>query len=124
MDNPANQSRAPVIDRKVIADIGAIGSGEAILHRVLGLFETKVPEAVEDIEKLSAAQDREALASAVHALKSMCANIGARRAAAAACHDLECLARSNRHFDAADGVARIAREVAEAIREIRRLRAA
>jgi len=122
MDEPPNQT-SPVIDRKVIAELGAIGAGETVLKRVLGLFEAKVPAAIEDIERLSAAEDRKALADAVHALKSMCSNIGAQRAAAA-CDDLECLARSGEDFDVADRVARISREAAEAIREVRQLRAA
>jgi HPt (histidine-containing phosphotransfer) domain-containing protein len=113
----------PVIDRGVIAELGAIGMDGALLTRVLHLFEAKVPDAVIGIERLSAAADRKGLADAVHALKSMCANIGALRAAAA-CHDLECLARGGGDFDAADGVARIAREVAEALREVRLLGAA
>ena len=121
--NPAfGNPGAPVIDHEVISELKSLGSG-TLLERVLGLFVTKVPEALGDIAKLSVQADRRAFADAVHGLKSMCLNIGARRAAAA-CDELEALARGNGEFDPISGTARIAREAAEAIREISLLRAA
>jgi HPt (histidine-containing phosphotransfer) domain-containing protein len=111
----------PVIDREILGEIGGIGVDGALLERVLGLFEAKAPAAVGDIERLAIAADRSALADAVHALKSMCANIGARKAAAA-CEELERLARTDGDFDAAEGVARVAREAGEAIRVVKLLR--
>jgi HPt (histidine-containing phosphotransfer) domain-containing protein len=113
----------PIIDRDIIADLSGTGVAGLLLKRVLGLFEAKVPAAVAEIECLSATEDRRALADAVHALKSICANIGALRAAAA-CDELEWLARSGADFDAAGGAALIAHEVAEAMREVRLLCAA
>ena len=94
-----------------------------MLERVLGLFEAEVPLAVEDVEKLAITADRLALADAVHALKSMCSNIGARRAAMA-CDDLEKLARSGEDFDAANGAARIACEVAQVLHAVHEMRVA
>jgi HPt (histidine-containing phosphotransfer) domain-containing protein len=123
MDRTSNQSGRPIIDSDIIADLRETGTGGTLLKRVLGLFEERVPRAVEDIGRLAMVADRKALADAVHGLKSMCTNIGAQRAAAA-CDDLEWLARGEANFDAADGVARIAREVAEAISEVRLLLAA
>src|SRR5437762_10254726 len=109
-----------VIDQTIITDLSGIGGSRALLDRVLGLFEAKVPQAVEGIERLAMTADRSALADAAHALKSMCSNIGAERAAIA-CDDLEKLARSSGDFDAASGAARIAREVAEVLRAVQQI---
>lgn len=113
----------PVIDAGIIADLRGTGAGGALLERVLGLFETKAPQAIANIARLAATPDRTELADAVHALKSMCANIGALRAAAA-CDAVERQARGDGQFDAVQGAAMIAGEVAEALREVRSLRAA
>jgi HPt (histidine-containing phosphotransfer) domain-containing protein len=113
----------PVIDGRIIADLSEIGGDGMLLERVLGLFEARVPDAVETIARLSVACDRQALADAVHGLKSMCASIGAARAAAA-CDELEELARTGGDLDAAVTVGRISAEVADAICAVRLLRAA
>ena len=76
----------------------SIGGSEALFRRVLDLFAGRVPQAVEQVTALSEASDMVALADAAHALKSMCANIGASRAVDA-CHALELAARTGADFD-------------------------
>lgn len=67
--------------------------------------------------------DLKALADAVHALKSMCANIGARRALMA-CDELELLARTGQDFDAGAKIGNIAREIEATLAEVKKIRAA
>ena len=104
-------------------ELRKIGGSDALYHRVLDLFAARVPQAVETTEILSHGGGLKELADAAHALKSMCANIGARRAATA-CNDLELAARTGEVLDASAGMAAIIREVRRALAEINRLRAA
>ncbi|CAN5203908.1 N/A [soil metagenome] len=117
-------SALPVIDHEIIGELKSIGGeGGKLLKRVLTLFMENVPTSLTEIEALAIQSDRRALADAVHALKSMCANIGAKRAQEA-CDDLELLARTGASFAPAEKVAVIAREVATALQEVERLKAA
>lgn len=115
----------PVIDMGVIAELRDVGGarGRHLLERVLSLFAERAPPAIDEVSSLARGNDLAALADAVHALKSMCASIGAKRAFRA-CHELEHLARRGAHFDAAAEAARLSAELALALREAETLRAA
>ena len=113
----------PVLDLSVIGELRAIGGNDALFRRVLDLFASRVPQAVHKVETMRHCADLTAMADAVHALKSLCANIGARRATAA-CHDLEYAARTGEVFDAGEKIGAIAAEVLGVMGEIARLRAA
>lgn len=112
-----------LLDPAVIGELKAIGGSEILFRRVLDIFAAKVPEAVSGLQALASSEDRKAMADAAHALKSMCANIGATRALAA-CHTLEHAARTGETFDAGALTAAIAREAAQVLREVEALRAA
>lgn len=111
-----------VLDPATIADLKNIGGSEALFRRVLDLFAGRVPQAIEKVEQMSGGEDLAALADAAHALKSMCANIGALRAVSA-CHDLEHAARTDQDFEAGEKMAAITREIRRAMAEVERLRA-
>ena len=108
----------PLLDQTILAELG--GDGSDLVKRVSRLFIDHVPDALAEIDRNAVGDDVIALADAVHALKSMCANIGAARAAAA-CHHLETLARTGQSFDAADHAAIIAHEAQAALAEVARL---
>jgi signal transduction histidine kinase/CheY-like chemotaxis protein/HPt (histidine-containing phosphotransfer) domain-containing protein len=112
-----------ILDPEVLAELRSIGGSDALFHRVLDIFASKVPSAVEALEIVKETGDLQAMADAAHALKSMCANIGARRALDA-CHELEHAARTGAAFDAGEKLAVIAREIGFVVREVEELRAA
>lgn len=112
-----------VLDSATITDLRNIGGSDALFRRVLDLFAGRVPSAIEKVEQMAGGDDLVALADAAHALKSMCANIGALRAVAA-CHDLEDAARTGGAFDAGEKLAVISREIRVAMAEVERLRSA
>ena len=114
---------AVILDAGVIAELRNIGGSSALFHRVLDLFAGRVPQAVESVSALSESGDAKALADAAHALKSMCANIGAFRAVDA-CHALERAARSGEDFDPGQSVASIIHEVRLVMTEVQKLRKA
>lgn len=116
---PTDPAPEPVLDRAVIAGLAELGNGQAVLRKVLRLFLAHAPEAVAAIRRTVATAEPVALADAVHGLKSMCANIGAKRTAAA-CHALETLARTGGSWTA-DHIERIGCEVDAAIAELRSL---
>ena len=127
---PPLQAEAPppgaaqaVLDSATINDLRRIGGSEALFRRVLDLFAGRVPQAVDKLQAMGSAEDREALADAAHALKSMCANIGALRAVSA-CDDLELAARTQADFDLGTKLSAIVREVRLTLNEVERLRAA
>ena len=113
----------PVLDEPVLDELRTIGGSNNLFKRVLDLFAGRMPQAVDTAEMLSHGQDMTALADAVHALKSMCANIGAKRAASA-CNDLELAARTGGVFDAASHMAIILHEISVAMAQVERLRMA
>ena len=118
-----NMDAPPVLDFSVTDELRTIGGSDALFRRVLDLFASRVPQAVDRVESLRHSSDLAAMADAAHALKSMCANIGARRATAA-CHDLEHAARTGETFDAGGKIGAIASEMLSVMAEIERLRAA
>ena len=111
------------LDPEVISELKQIGGSDALFRRVLDIFASKAPAAVESLEILGETGDAAAMADAAHALKSMCANIGAR-GALAACDELERAARSGGAFDPGRLLADIGREVGWVMREVEVLRAA
>ncbi len=111
------------IDHSIIGELRLIGGTVGLLNRVLTLFVQNAPGSLADIERLAQEQDIAGLADAVHALKSMCASLGARRAGDA-CVDLEKMARAGHAFDAPHMVQAIVRETTAAMVEADRLRAA
>jgi HPt (histidine-containing phosphotransfer) domain-containing protein len=113
----------PVLDRSVIADIRAIGGNDDLFRRILDLFVSKAPQAIAKVESLRDSSDLANLANAAHALKSLCANIGARRATAA-CDQLEHAARNGDSFEAGEKIGAIAAEMFAVMIEVERLRAA
>jgi HPt (histidine-containing phosphotransfer) domain-containing protein len=112
-----------VIDQSIIGELRSIGGTVGLLNRVLTLFVENAPGSLADIERLAQEQDIAGLANAVHALKSMCASLGARRAGEA-CVNLEKLARAGEKFNAPQMVEVIVRETNAALVEAGRLRAA
>ena len=79
-----------------------------------GLGRSATRAALTKLEATANADDLKALADAAHALKSMCANMGAARVAAA-CNQLEHSARTDEPLDVASHVAQISRELSAAI---------
>lgn len=108
----------PVLDEEVMADLRDSGGGSSdLLMRVFKLFEDNAPAGMQEIEDTAQSDDRKALADAVHALKSMCANIGAARVADA-CHTLELAARNGEEIDLGTSIAKISSELTEALAEV------
>jgi CheY-like chemotaxis protein len=114
---------AGVLDPAVIAELKNIGGNDQLFRRVLDLFASRVPQAVDKVMNMQELADPAALADAAHALKSMCANIGAKRASAA-CHDLEHAARAGDPFEPGEMIAQVGTEMRIVLAEIERLRAA
>jgi len=115
--------RLPVLDEDVLADLRDSGGGsDGLIKRVFELFSDNAPGSFSDIQKASQNSDKVALADAVHALKSMCANIGAAKAAAA-CHVLELAARQDEDVDVGAAIAEISATMNEALGQIRQLQA-
>ena len=112
---------AATLDPGVLAELRNIGGSTALFRRVLDLFAGRVPQAVESVSALAEGSDMRALADAAHALKSMCANIGAFRAVDH-CHALELAARGGETFDPVESVAAITREIRQVMSEVQRLR--
>ena len=110
--------RLALLDQSILQELG--GAGSDLVERVGRLFVEHVPGALKAIEESAGGGDATALADAVHALKSMCANIGAARAAAA-CNELETLARSGQVDDPSAFIARIESEAEAALEAVARL---
>jgi two-component system sensor histidine kinase BarA len=116
--NPAAPADSP-IDPDVIGEIRELSSnGSGLLGRTIGLFDEHAPAALEKIELLSASDDRPALADAVHALKSLAANIGARDLARH-CNQLENSVRRNEPYDLPASLKDIALSLHQARAELR-----
>ena len=86
----------------------------ALLGRILSLFEKHAPDAVKTIGMLAANGETGALADAVHALKSMSANIGAERLAAL-CGNMEQAANAGLRPDNLEDLDRLYGETLESI---------
>jgi HPt (histidine-containing phosphotransfer) domain-containing protein len=123
LDDFADKNAAPALDPFVIDELRKVGGNHAFFQRILNLSSSHLSRAVERVENMRHSTDLAAIADAVHALKSICSNIGARRATAA-CHALEHAARTGRCFDTGERIGLIAAEMLDVMTEIERLRAA
>lgn len=114
----------PILDQEVLADLEASGGGDGkLLNRVFELFTENGPSCFEEIEKVSQHDDEQALADAAHGLKSMCANIGAAKAAAA-CHALELAMRTEQEIDVGEAIVDISNSLQQTMVEIKQHQAA
>jgi signal transduction histidine kinase/CheY-like chemotaxis protein/HPt (histidine-containing phosphotransfer) domain-containing protein len=89
-EDAAKDAVAPLIDMDTLDTIEEMQPGGELVARVIALFKKTTPDALEAVQK--AADDPAALASAAHALKSLCRSIGAARLGNA-CDDIETRAR-------------------------------
>ncbi len=107
-----------LIDTSVVAELKSIGRNGALFHRVIALFMKNVPVALKELKELASSEDAAGLADSVHALKSMCASLGARKAANA-CNELEALARAGKDFNAPEMVGVIANQTHASMERLR-----
>jgi len=79
----ASAAALPALNLDVMEDIRAMQlPGDDLVGRICGLFRFHAPSAIDRIADVIKGADRPAIASAVHALKSLCRNVGAERLAA------------------------------------------
>jgi len=117
----ASGKELPVLDDEVLADLRESGGGsDGLLKRVFELFADNAPTSFADIQEVSDASDKAALADAAHALKSMCANIGAAKAADA-CNTLELAIRQDEEIDVGAAIAEISATMNEALGQIKQV---
>jgi HPt (histidine-containing phosphotransfer) domain-containing protein len=111
----------PVIDMDVIGELRTVGGSTELLQRILVLFAEHAPLAMKRVKEQVAVEDMPELADAVHALKSICGNLGARRVVVL-CEEIERMARGGISFDPAAKAEVLALEVELALRTAARLR--
>ena len=109
----------PAVDPAVIAGLREM-SDDAAVARIAGLYCAHAPKSVTAIADAFAKGDREALAGAAHALKSMSANIGAV-AVAAACQGIERMCRLELRMPEREAIDAVAPLLEAAVADIRRL---
>lgn len=118
-DAPKEQSSG--VDAGVIEGLREMSGGDnAAVARIVALYCAHAPQSLKSIDAAFAARDREALATAAHALKSMSANIGAVAVAAAA-QAVERACRLELRLPEAGAVEKIAPLVEAACVEVKRL---
>jgi HPt (histidine-containing phosphotransfer) domain-containing protein len=112
----------PVIDEAVIAELREVGSNGELLQRVIGLFGKHAPATLQRVKGFAAAGDRAELADAVHALKSLCSSMGAKRAMVL-CEQIERQARAaGGAYDPGLQVQALAAEIGAALSEAEKLK--
>ena len=112
------KSSAEIIDLNVIASVREMSGGNNdLLFKTNELFREHAPKALTNLDDLKDGENLKALADAAHALKSMCANMGAARAAAV-CDQFEKRARTGADVDVASHIAAIHTELSLAIEEL------
>ena len=124
----AQPTDLPVFDLGILSDLRGVDNGSGngadessgLLYRVLDLFQANAPASFEDIRKVSVDNDMAALGDAVHGLKSMCANIGAVKAADA-CGRLELAVRLEQDVDIGAAIAEISVTINEVLNQIKQL---
>jgi HPt (histidine-containing phosphotransfer) domain-containing protein len=102
---------AEVVRYETLESIIALdpASGEGLLARLIGMYESNSVELLKDIQTCYAAQDAEGVRKGAHALKSSSGNVGAERLAVI-CKEIEFSARKNT-LEAVEGhVAMLANE--------------
>ena len=103
-----------VLDESVLYDLLQIGGGnQDFMKRMLALFEENVGPAIERISSAAKTSDKAELANQVHALKSMAANMGAKKLAST-CAVVEKKARGNEVQNTEQAVQTISKELAAA----------
>jgi HPt (histidine-containing phosphotransfer) domain-containing protein len=107
-----------LIDTGVVAELKSIGGNGALFNRVTALFMKNVPVALRELKELAIQKDVAGLAESVHALKSMCASLGAKKAANT-CNELEVLARTGKEFNAPEMVGVIVHQAHASMERLR-----
>ncbi len=115
----------PVIDDDVLDGVAACspGAGQALVLKVLGLFESHAPAALLKLAETAQTDNHKTIGEAAHALKSMARNIGANRLAEA-CGVLEAEARSGDVVELKSRLVTIHQCVVDALAEIKRRKSA
>jgi signal transduction histidine kinase/CheY-like chemotaxis protein/HPt (histidine-containing phosphotransfer) domain-containing protein len=117
---PATQAKPGLIDPSVLDQIREMaGPADDLVERVICLFAEHAPIAASRLHAAVAEGDAAAVASAAHALKSMCRNIGAR-AAGDHCDRIEEAARSRGERPPREDVEALSATVDETIAALRR----
>ena len=117
-ETPRLEANEPAIDKQVIENVRKMSGGNnELLLKTTRLFKDHAPAAFANLEDTAKSEDLTALADAAHALKSMCANMGAAQVASA-CDEVERLARTQVQFDAAPHLVTISQELTSAIAEL------
>ncbi len=110
----ARKNPITILDEAVLADLLEIGKDDpSFLGRMATLFHDNAGPMMGRIDQARDSSNQIELADAVHALKSMAANIGARKLAATCAH-VENAARSNVELDTAAAFAAISKDLQEA----------
>jgi len=109
----------PVIDQSVLDMILEMQGDDAggLIERIFGLYRVHGPDALQTLDARMRDGDREEIASAAHALKSMSFNVGAKRVGDA-CGALEAAARSGGDGDLAGYLKTISAELESALERI------
>jgi two-component system sensor histidine kinase BarA len=118
--SPEMPGQPDLLDPSILDQIRDIaGPGDDLVERVIGLFAEHAPIAATRLHAAVAEGDAAAVASAAHALKSMCRNIGAR-AAGDHCDRIEEAARSRGERPPREDVDALSATVDETIAALRR----
>jgi HPt (histidine-containing phosphotransfer) domain-containing protein len=94
--HPAKPREAEVVRYTTLESIIALDptSGEGLLARLIGMYESNSVELLKDIQASYTAQDAERVRKGAHALKSSSGNVGAERLAVI-CKEIEFAARKD-----------------------------
>jgi signal transduction histidine kinase/CheY-like chemotaxis protein/HPt (histidine-containing phosphotransfer) domain-containing protein len=113
----------PTLDETVLGSFDGMISadGSPVIHRILSLFLDHGRQRLNALQSMQQETNKQALADAAHALKSICASTGAA-AAAAALDELETQARTGELTDAPGLIARVAEETHRALEAARAMR--
>jgi two-component system sensor histidine kinase BarA len=107
----SNVAELPVLDEMVLSGLLNIGNGKtSFVTKMISLFTQNTGPTLDRIEIAATGHDRTQLADAVHAMKSMAANMGALRLVAA-CAVVEEKARNNESIDTGAALKRISEEL-------------
>jgi HPt (histidine-containing phosphotransfer) domain-containing protein len=107
----------PLVAIPVLDHIRSLGpDGATLLARLVDLFSEHAPRLLQTIRAEVTRGDAPAIATAAHALKSLCVNIGARRAGAI-CDHVEELA-ANDHPVILDQIAHLEQVVTASIQDL------
>ena len=112
--DPAGSGRQEVLASRVLEELRAVG-GDQLVRELMGVFAERTPERLRAIERSFAAGDLEAMAAALHSLRSAAGTVGARRLADLAGR-LEVFARAGGRDELAAGLPELSRQAEEALR--------